>query len=106
MLPTLDFNEYSDIYTLTLSRDDKEVTHKFNTFVFGTADTFPTIDVPDPKFTYYMWAKYDENSFMFWITKEELNFIKSRKDEIREDLARYRESKRQIREYIANKSNN
>ena len=101
MLPTLSFNDYSDIYTLTLSRDDKEVIHNFNTFVFGTADTFPTIDVPDPKFTYYIWAKYDENSFMFWITKEELNFIKSRKDEICEDLANYRQSKRAIRAYLA-----
>ena len=105
MLPTLDFNEYSDIYTLTLWRKDKEVTHKFNALALGQADTFAETDVPDDEYTYYIWAKYDKQDIMLWIRKEEFNFIKNRLNEIREDLARYRQSKREIREYIANKPN-
>ena len=104
MLPTLIFNEYSDIYTLTLWRDGKEVIHTFHTLALSKADTFAETDVPDPNRTYYIWATYDEKDMMLWITKDEFNFIKIRKNEIREDLANYRQSKREIRAYLAAKN--
>jgi hypothetical protein len=97
MLPTLEFNEYSEIYTLTLSRKGKEVTHKFNALALSQADS----DVPDDEFTYYIYAKYDEQDIMLWIKKEEADLIKKRMNEIREDLANYRQSKREMREYLA-----
>ena len=105
MLPTLDFNEYSDIYTLTLSRDGKEVIHKFNTLGLSVAETFAGTNVPDPDFTYYILASYEEKDNMLWITKEEFQFIKARLNEICEDLANYRQSKEAIRAYIAKKLN-
>jgi len=105
MLPTLDFNEYSDIYTLTLSRDGKEVIHKFNTLGLSVAETFAGTDVPDPDFTYYILASYEEKDMMLWITKEEFHFIKTRLNEICEDLANYRQSKEAIRAYITKKVN-
>lgn len=104
MLPTLDFNEYSDIYTLTLTRDGKEVIYKFNTIALAEADSFPY--EPDPNFTYYIWARYEGKDTMMYVSKDESYFLKNRLKEIREELAYYRESKRQIREYIAKKSNN
>jgi hypothetical protein len=104
MLPNLSFNKYSEIYTLTLLREGKEIIHKFNAFVFGKADTFAETDVPDPKFTYYIWATYDTEDMMLWITNEEFKSIKSQKKEISEKLANYRQSKRQIRAYLATKN--
>jgi hypothetical protein len=101
MLPTLDFNEYSDIYTLTLTRDGKEVTHKFNALALSQADS----DVPGDEYTYYIWAKYDTQNIMLWIKKEEYEVIKKRLNEIREELANYRQSKREIRAYLAKSLN-
>ena len=101
MIPALNFNEYSDIYTLTLWRKGKEDTHTFNALALGQADTFAESDVPDDEYTYYIWAKYDTQDIVLWIKKEEYEVIKKRLNEIRGDLARYRESKREIRAYLA-----
>jgi len=91
MLPTVSFNEYTDIYTVNLWRNNKEIIHDFNT---------PTLGLHHTDGFYYIWPHPDNEYARVPLSKEEFHFIKKRLDEIDEELSNYRLSKKNIRKYL------
>ena len=92
MLPKVTFNEYIDLYTVKLWRNNKEIIHDFNTthLALHHTDGF-----------YYIWPNPHDEYARVPLSKEEFHFIKKRLDEIDEELLNYRRSKWAIREYLS-----
>jgi hypothetical protein len=111
MLPTISFNEYTDLYTVTLWRNGIQMIHHANTVSLGNIpeDTIQPserekLDGPacDGVF-YYIQAQRDDKDMMVWLSKDEFHFIKNRLGEVNEELSNYRRSKIEMRAYLAHK---